>query len=89
MSQLTRETYANFKVEGPMCPEEWASPAGKPRKYSIETSRYLTIFSQSITLNLRNIFLTNTYPAELQLNKANTSDKKTFFLGFKYTGQML
>ena len=24
------------------------------------------------------------YPAELQLNRANTSDKEFFFLGFKY-----
>ena len=38
----------------------------------------LTIYSPSITLNLRNIF--PIYPAELQLNKANTSDKETSFL---------
>ena len=40
-----------------------------------DTSRYLDDFSPSITLNLRNIFLT-----ELQLTKANTSDKVTSFL---------
>ena len=38
-----------------------------------------SIYSLSITLNLRNIFLI--YIMELQLNKANTSDKETSFLG--------
>ena len=28
-------------------------------------------------------YIADIYPAELQLNKANTSDKETFFLGFK------
>ena len=37
----------------------------------------LTIYSPSITLNLRNIFLIYIQPTELQLNKANTSDKET------------
>ena len=42
----------------------------------------LTIYSPSITLNLRNIYICipDIYPAELQLNKANTSDKETSFL---------
>ena len=38
----------------------------------------LTIYSQSTTLNLRNIF--PIYPTELQLRKANHSDKETSFL---------
>ena len=38
----------------------------------------LTIYSPSITLNLRNIF--PIYLAELQLNKANNSDKEDSFL---------
>ena len=38
----------------------------------------LTIYLPSITLNLRNI--SPIYPAEHQLNKANTSDKETSFL---------
>ena len=41
----------------------------------------LTIYSPSITLNLRNIF-----PAELQLNKANTSDKETSILDLNVKG---
>ena len=44
------------------------------------TSRYLDDIFTSITLNLRNIFLIYVYPAELQLNKANTSGKETSFL---------
>ena len=38
----------------------------------------LMIYSPSITLNLRDIF--PLYSAELQLNKASTSDKETSFL---------
>ena len=51
----------------------------------------LTIYSPSITLNLRNIFPIYTQRSELQLNKVNTSDKETSFLdlklycGYKYT----
>ena len=40
----------------------------------------LTIYSPSIILNLRYIYIPDYYPAELQLNKANTSDKDTSFL---------
>ena len=39
-----------------------------------------TIFSPSITLNLRNINIPDIYLAELQLNKSNNSDIETSFL---------
>ena len=45
-----------------------------------DTSRYLDdkqMYSPSIILNLRNIFLIYIYIMELKLNRANVSDKKT------------
>ena len=39
----------------------------------------LTIYSPSITLNLKKKNIPDIYPEELQLNKANTSDKETSF----------
>ena len=48
-----------------------------------DTSRYLddlfTIDNPEFEKRIPNI-----YPAELQLNKANTAEKETFFLGFKF-----
>ena len=48
-----------------------------------DTSRYLddmfTIDNPEFVEHIPDI-----YPRELQLNKANTSDKEIYFLGFKY-----
>ena len=44
-----------------------------------------TIYSPSLTLNLKNIF-PDIYPTKCQLNKANTSDKETSFLDLKIIG---
>ena len=45
-----------------------------------DTSRYLDIFTID---NLEcEKYISDIYPAELQFNKANTSDKETFFMDF-------
>ena len=44
-----------------------------------DTSRYLDDILLSITLDLKK-HIPDIYPAELQLKKANTSDKETSFL---------
>ena len=48
-----------------------------------DTSRYL---DDTFTIDNPEFvkYIPDIYPAELQLNKANTSDKKNFFLGLKY-----